>query len=130
MYFLAVAFLLFAVSALMLLAPVAAVSADWGSGRFFARLLLQLLPVLLVTAFFQYAETHMRIPLFSYERPSRSAVFLAVAALQFVATLVVLRPYVGSVAKKAMYVAGAGVGVVGVAVVALGVVSCMNGNCL
>jgi uncharacterized sodium:solute symporter family permease YidK len=69
----AVALLLFAVSALMLLVPLGVASLEYGSGRFFAMVLLQLLPVLLVIAFFQYAETHMRIPLFSFERPSRSA---------------------------------------------------------
>lgn len=128
---LAVTLLLFAVSVLMVLAPVAVVlhTTNGRSYRLFAILLVEVLPVFLVTAYFQYAETHMRIPLFSFERPSRSAVFLVVAALQVVATMVVLRAYGGSAAKKVAYNAGASVGAVGVAVVALGAISCLNGNC-
>lgn len=128
---LVIALLLLAVSVLMLLAPVTVVShtQHGRSYRFFAILLVQVLPVFLVTAFFQYSETHLQIPLLSFERPSRSAVFSVVAALQFVATTVVLRAYDGSFVKKAAYIAGASVGAVGVAVIALGVISCLNGNC-
>lgn len=91
--------------------------------------LIQLLPVSLAVIYFEYAESHLRIPIFSYERPHYSYVIGAIAILQlFVTTALVWnRPWSGF--RKLILVCAAIVGSMAIAFIAVGVVSCINGNC-
>lgn len=90
---------------------------------------LQLLPLALALGYLQYAETHMRIPIFSYSRPSWGAVCGLLALAQGVASGIVFGSFALSRIRWCGYVAGSCLAAVGIAFVGSGVIACMNGNC-
>lgn len=131
MSFLAIVFLVLAMSLWVLVSPVLAAktSRQWGSGRFVAMIGVQLLPVLLAALFFQYSESRQRIIFFSYERPSLSEVMAFVVVLQLLTTCAVLKTYPGSTAGRVFFVLLTPFAAAVVTVIASMFVNCLNGNC-
>ena len=122
--------LIFVVSLGLLIAPFVAA----GTNRMRSPLQIvfasaQFLPVVLAVIYFEYAETHLRIPIFSYERPPFSFVVEAVVALQIGVTSALMWKYQSSPLRKLLWVGLAAVGSAAFSFVAFGVVNCMNGNC-
>jgi hypothetical protein len=101
------------------------------SGRAFrgALSLIQLLPVSMAAIYFEYAETHLRIPIFSYERPHYSYVIGVVAILQIIVTTALVWAHPVSQIRKIILVCGAVFASVALSYIAVGVVNCINGNC-
>ena len=131
MSILTLALLVLAASAAALLVPVIAVarSRHWTRPRIGAALLVQSAPVVLAAGYLQYSESHLRVPIFSYARPSIGAVFFVVAVAQALATAAILMPRSASAKSNALYVGLATIAAVGLTFVATGVVACANGNC-
>jgi hypothetical protein len=91
--------------------------------------LVQLIPAVLAIAYFQYAETHMRIPFYSYSRPSFVVVLGSLLVLQCMVTWLVLSRLSLRGVRKVAYTALSGLAAIGIAFVGSGVVACVNGNC-
>jgi hypothetical protein len=89
----------------------------------------QFLPVLLSVAYFEHAETHLSIPLYSYARPAPLALFGIVAAIQWLATIGVLRGFGLQMKEASIGAVPAAAGAIGLSFILQGVVACMNGNC-
>ncbi|WP_141211444.1 hypothetical protein [Rhodoferax sp. TH121] len=118
------------VSLVFLIAPLIFQSSVFSGGPTRgASLLIQMLPVSLVAIYFDYAESHSRIPIFSYERPHYSSVIGAVALLQFVVTTALVWNSPFSQLRKFIFVCAAVVGAAAFSFIAGGVTSCMHGNC-
>ncbi len=125
------ALVVLAVSLAALIGPVLAVgrSRQWAAGHVGAALLVQSLPVIAAAVYLQYAESHLRIPIFSYTRPSIGTVFVVVAVVQALATAAILWPHNKSTKSNVLYIGLAAVAAVGFTFIVTGVVACANGNC-
>jgi len=114
-----------------LVGPVFAVgqSRQWTAGHIGAALLVQSLPIVVAAGYLQYAESHLRIPIFSYARPSTGTVFVVVAVVQALTTASIFWRRNKSAKNNALYIGLAAIAAIGFTFVVTGVVACANGNC-
>jgi hypothetical protein len=128
---LVVVVLIFAASVFLLIAPAIRVLRLTHTSRGCAVgiLLVQFLPVILVVAYYWYSSSHLRIPLFSYQRPTFEQVSAVIAMLQFIGTASILWAAQLSLKWKSLFTVGAVLASVGVAAIGSAVSECANGNC-
>jgi len=120
-----------AVSIVFLVTPIVAALRAGASSALpgFGVLVIHFSPVILAVIYFQYSESHPRIPVFSYERPPIAGLYACLAVLQALATgLALFRQRLKALAVVAC-AAMSVVDCLGVAFLAQGVVACAHGNC-
>ncbi len=122
-----------AVGMLLLLSPLFTTPREIESGGRLTLLLtvvVQLLPCVAVVVFWQYSVAHMRIPVFGYTRPDPVELLGAMALFQAIVSGVMFSVLRRPVWKVVIYACLSAAGIFVVDFVGIGVVECMNGNCL